>query len=108
LMEEVFLRVLSRPPTADEREVFVKELGNGYERRVLPAPPKSPKKPFDDTLLVSWSNHLNDRATEIKLAAENQARLGDEPTPRLRSDWRERMEDALWALVNSPEFVFVP
>jgi len=25
-----------------------------------------------------------------------------------RRDWRERMEDALWALVNSPEFVFVP
>jgi hypothetical protein len=25
-----------------------------------------------------------------------------------RRDWCERMEDALWALVNSPEFVFVP
>ena len=33
---------------------------------------------------------------------------GDPPTTRLEADWRERMEDMVWALVNSPEFVFVP
>lgn len=42
------------------------------------------------------------------MAAEERARQGDEPTPRLQPHWRERMEDVLWALVNSPEFVFVP
>jgi hypothetical protein len=36
---------------------------------------------------------------------ERQARAGDPPTDRLRADWRERMEDALWSLVNSPEFL---
>lgn len=108
LIEQMFLRVLSRLPTAEERATFEKQLEHGYASRVQPAPPKSLKKPFDEMLLVSWSNHLNDRATEIKMAAENRARAGDEPTPRLRPDWRERMEDALWALVNSPEFVFVP
>jgi len=33
---------------------------------------------------------------------------GDPPTARLDADWRSRVEDMLWALVNSPEFVFVP
>jgi len=33
---------------------------------------------------------------------------GDPPTPRLQADWRERLEDMIWTLVNSPEIVFVP
>ena len=57
---------------------------------------------------VSWSNHLNPEATRIKQEAERAARAGDPPTDRLRAAWRERMEDAVWALVNSPEFVFMP
>ncbi len=108
LVEQVFLRLLSRPPTTDEAVLFARQLEPGYANRVLPAPPKSLKKEYDRTLQLSWSNHLNAKATDIKLAAEEKARQGDEPTPRLRADWRERMEDALWALVNTPEFVFVP
>ena len=108
LIEQAFLRVLSRPPTADQREMLTKQLESGYAKRVLPAPPKSLKKEYDRTLQLSWSNHLNDKATNIKLAAAKKIANGDEPTPRLRADWRERMEDALWAMVNSPEFLFVP
>jgi hypothetical protein len=39
---------------------------------------------------------------------ERMARVGDPPTALLAADWRERMEDMVYALVNSPEFVFVP
>ena len=57
---------------------------------------------------VSWSNHLHPDATRIKLELERLAREGDSPTRLLRSEWRERMEDMVFALINSPEFIFVP
>jgi hypothetical protein len=108
LVERVFLHVLSRPPTAGESAAVKAHLERGYAERVKPAPAKSLKKEFDPSLLLSWSNHLNAKATDIKLAVEEKARWGDAPTARLENDWRERMEDALWALLNTPEFVFVP
>ncbi len=43
---------------------------------------------------------MSNEATKIKLEAERTARLAPA--------WRERMEDAVCALVNSPEFMFVP
>ena len=48
------------------------------------------------------------RATEIQLLEEKAARDGDPPTYRLRPEFRERMEDVVWALFNSPEFVLIP
>ena len=33
---------------------------------------------------------------------------GDPVTPRLAAPWRERMEDAVWALMLTPEFIYVP
>lgn len=47
-------------------------------------------------------------ANELMRDIELQVAAGPEPTRRLASDWRERAEDAIWALVNSPEFQFVP
>ncbi|HEU0008700.1 MAG TPA: hypothetical protein VFT34_02680, partial [Verrucomicrobiae bacterium] len=107
LVRALFHRVLSRPPTADELNAFTAQLADGYaDRRLKPsgsaAHKSGPARP------VSWSNHLNPEATRIKQEQERAARAGDPPTDRLRAAWRERMEDALWALVNSPEFVFVP
>jgi hypothetical protein len=39
---------------------------------------------------------------------ERLTRAGDPSTERLQLEWREKMEDMLWAMANSPEFVFVP
>ncbi|MEX2560054.1 MAG: DUF1549 and DUF1553 domain-containing protein [Pirellulales bacterium] len=108
LVEAVFLQILSRRPTEDERQMFVELLSDGYDdRRVAGAeavPARSPRL----ASAVSWSNHLSPEATRIKLDLERIARQGDPPTTRLHADWRERMEDMLWALLNSPEFIFVP
>jgi hypothetical protein len=57
---------------------------------------------------VSWSNHLDGAANLIKQKQEELARKGDPPTRYLQSNWRERAEDALWALLNAPEMIIVP
>ncbi|MGB0578831.1 MAG: DUF1553 domain-containing protein [Limisphaerales bacterium] len=107
LITDVFERSLTRKPSADELKMFVELLQPGYEQRLIKNP-KRKKREYDKSLLLSWSNHLNAKSTDIKYEVEQQARLGDEPTPRLKKDWRERMEDMLWATLNSPEFIFIP
>jgi hypothetical protein len=108
LIRAVFLRVLSRPPTSEEIKTFGGLLEPGYPERCLKPSGSQAHKSGGPPRAVSWANHLNPEATRIKQELERQARAGDPPTDRLRADWRERMEDMLWTLVNSPEFVFVP
>ena len=84
---------------------FVQLLQVGFENRRTDASPVTVRRKSNQ---VSWSNHLNAKATEIKMALERAARLGDPPTKRLQTDWRTRYEDVVWALVNSPETVFLP
>ena len=55
---------------------------------------------------VSWSNHLDKDATLVRQAQTEAARRGDPPTRRLDPAWRRQAEDVLWALVNSPEFLY--
>jgi hypothetical protein len=57
---------------------------------------------------VSWTNHLSVAANEFSAAIETRAHEGPPATQWVAADWRERMEDAVWALVNSPEMGFVP
>ena len=57
---------------------------------------------------VSWSNHLSAEASLIRMEEERKLRFGDQPTARLTKNFRERYEDMLWALMNSPEFTMVP
>ena len=42
------------------------------------------------------------------LAAQEKVARGELPTTRLTTEFRERVEDVLWALINSPEFVVIP
>jgi hypothetical protein len=108
LVRAVFLQLLTRPPRADEVARFAELLEPGYAtRRVGESRAVVARRPAR-AAAVSWSNHLSPEATRLKLEQERVARAGDPPTERLHSDWRERMEDMVWALVNSPEFVFVP
>jgi hypothetical protein len=108
LVTAVFLRLLSRPPTTNERRATEMILADGFAERRLPPSGSQPRKSSAPTRAVSWANHLNPEATRIKQTLEREARAGDPPTERLRAAWRERMEDVVWALINSPEFIFVP
>ncbi|HZZ82335.1 MAG TPA: DUF1553 domain-containing protein, partial [Gemmataceae bacterium] len=105
LVDRLFLRVLTRRPTVDEKASFVEHLRPGFtERKTTPGPAAAPKR--TPPKYVSWSNHLTEEANQIKIELEAAARRGDPPTARLTPQWRQRMEDVLWAMLNSPEMIF--
>jgi len=107
MVNRLYLHVLSRPASPEESDELIGLLSPGFSSRRVPGAKRN--RPTSRRLTrVSWSNHLHPEATRIKLELERRVRAGDPPTRRLSSDWRERVEDAIWALVNSPEFVFAP
>ena len=108
MIEELFLRLLSRPPVSTEREWFVRLLEPGFDDRVVPAGERQPVPQWERLPGVSWANHLSPEANTITEEREQRTRAGDPVTPRLRNDWRERFEDGIWSLINSPEAIFVP
>jgi hypothetical protein len=107
LLDELYLKLLTRKPTAEERAAYIAHLQYGFDtrHRTPAAKPAGPRSPVP---YVSWSNHLHPDANTIKIRQEEAARRGDPPTDRLDPDWRSRLEDVLWAVVNSSEFVFTP
>jgi len=108
LVESIFWRVLSRPPTPGELKMFGTYLKEGFSERRLSGKEHSHAAPLRAARAVSWANHLSPEATRIKQEQERGARVGDLPAPQLAAQWRERMEDVLWTLLNSPEFIFLP
>ncbi len=109
LLDDLFLRLLTRKPTDAEREKYIAYLTPGFDTRVtsttIPVVAKTERRPEK---YVSWSNHLDAEANSLRYEQQLAARAGDPPTTRLDADWRQRMEDVLWALLNSPELVFTP
>jgi hypothetical protein len=106
LTEALFLRLLSRRPTAAEKAKYSAYLSEGFAGRVLPPPLCAPPGKRKPAYYVSWSNHLNDMATTVRMQEEAAARKGDPATDRLTPAWRRQAEDVVWALVNSPEFLY--
>lgn len=110
LIDSLFLKLLTRLPTAEEKALYTKHLTPGYASRVQAAAPKTAASSAERKRekYVSWSNHLDAEATIVRQAQEAAARQGDPPTERLNPEWRQRMEDILWAMLNAPEWAFSP
>ncbi len=111
LVERLYLRLLTREPGDEERAHHTRILSDGYEERVVPpAERKSAAEtgPRAPVRWVSWSNHLDGPANTLAQEKEAAARQGDPPTTALRDDWRLRLEDVLWAMLNAPEWIYTP
>lgn len=106
LVDALFLRLLTRAPTAAEQTKYSAYLAEGFGARVLSVAHLRPAGPRKPEYYVSWSNHLNDLATTVRMQQEAAARKGDPATAQLTDAWRRRAEDVVWALVNSPEFLY--
>lgn len=108
LITQLFQRVLGRQPSAKERAAFTATLSDGYAERMPAVPSGERAKKPRVTKFAMWSNHLHPDSTPVVYERERLVRAGDPPTPRLATNWRERMEDAVWALIITPEFTYVP
>ncbi|MAS96133.1 MAG: hypothetical protein CMO55_23270 [Verrucomicrobiales bacterium] len=111
LVDRLFLRLLTRPPTKAEKEKYVAFLSDGYESRIVPEAKRGsdiePAARVPERY-VSWSNHVDGPANLLAQEKEAAARKGDPPSGALDESWRVHMEDVLWALLNSPEWVYTP
>ncbi|QDV15701.1 hypothetical protein Pan153_03180 [Gimesia panareensis] len=107
LIRETVMKTLTREPTAGEQALFTELLQPGYAERVN-ADAEIVKRERLPRNLVSWSNHVSPEANVVKVELEAAVKKGDPPTRRLGDDWRNRYEDMLWTLLNSPEFIFLP
>jgi len=106
LIDRLFLRLLTRAPSTEERRSAEALLGPGYAQRIRAAGMASVPVKRVRPKYVTWSNHLDGPANLLAQEAEGRARLGDPPTARLDNGWRERLEDQLWAMLNAPEWIF--
>ena len=106
-VDRLFLRILSRHPLPEESQAFVSVLDEGFADRVQ-QPPQSERVAPVHRGFVTWSNHFDVRSNELMRDVEREVSAGPEPTQRLNPDWRARAEDAAWALLNAPEFQFLP
>ena len=109
-VERLFLRMFTRAPAASEREIYTDLLRPGYDTRIIFTQTRattSAAAPRVRPKYVAWSNHMKSEANTWRLAEEAAARRGDPATPRLNPDWRRRLEDVTWALVNAPEWTHI-
>ena len=106
LIGELYLRILGRAPTPRELGIMLDHVNAGFSHRVIKG--AKPVHHREQVLDVSWNNHLSEDANRIKVELERAVLAGDPPTQRLRPEWREDFEDVIYALINSPEFIFIP
>lgn len=107
LASQTYLQLLNRPPSESEKQIVRFFLSEGFAERLNPGAPKMVPYAHQFRTAVSWSNHLHPDATKIKLRIEELVRQGDPSTKQLKPAWREKMEDLVWALINSPEFTLI-
>ncbi len=110
MVDIVFQRALTRRAMPSERQMMLDHLGPSFPDRIVNRNSEDDRADTRDKTdrRVSWANHFDPESTLIRMEEERRVRMGDPPTERLTADFRERFEDMVWAVVNSPEFSIIP
>ena len=108
LVDLLFLKTLSRPPDDQEKNTYTALLRDGFTDRIIPESERAPASALTRYPYVTWSNHLRSEANDVKNAIARDIEAGERPTRFLKTAWRKNLEDGLWALINSPEMIFIP
>jgi mono/diheme cytochrome c family protein len=117
LVRRLYQRYLSRMPSTHELEFFSEVLSEGFEQRILasvsydkPSVQESFAIPESTGSFpkVTWSNHLRPEANQIAMELERLARRGPAVDPWIEKQWRERLEDMVWCMINTDEFIWLP
>lgn len=109
LIDELYLTLLTREPHPAEIAAMSALLEPGFDSRLTQQDAQFSKKVYVRRVRdISWRNHLTAETSILAAKLENEALKGPPPTDFLTSGWRELFEDAIWALINSPELQFTP
>jgi hypothetical protein len=102
------MRILCRPPTADELALFSAMLNDGFQTRLVPDNQVVYPQPPPELPQVTWFNHLQSETTKIQQELERRVNAGPPVDPQLDPNWRALYEDFLWSLINHSEFAWIP
>ena len=98
----MFLNTLSRLPTDGEKRWLRSELGADWDRRLVPRELQGTREE---------ESRLKEITITDSIAAHEyimQVRQGEPATAALNPSFRRKAEKVLWAVLNSPEFIFLP
>jgi len=108
LLDRLFLQILNRYPSDNEKAALVPIVAEGFANRLLPSEEWKRPAPLEPLPVVTWSNHVQPEANTIAVEMERRAQQGPDADPRFRPQWREAYEDVVWSLVNLSEYVWIP
>lgn len=100
--ERLFLNTLSRLPTDREKRWLRSELGADWDRRLVPSELQETRKEESRVKEVTITDSI--AAHEYIM----QVRQGEPAAAALTPSFRRQAEKVLWAVLNSPEFIFLP